>query len=140
MVPTRRRQRRGDRRPAAQAPESASVTVSARAFSFREPLWRVPGRRAYGPRRCRERSIGVTISIAEKGPSTRVPTLAEEPEVVKFIRLDAVQYEGEWSAAAYDPEVARACLESNIDDIREAERLGFDAVFLTEHHFDGWTL
>ena len=61
----------------------------------------------------------------------------EEPEIVKFIRCDAVQYEGEWAPEAYDPACARATFESMIDDTKEAEALGFDGLVTTEHHFDG---
>jgi alkanesulfonate monooxygenase SsuD/methylene tetrahydromethanopterin reductase-like flavin-dependent oxidoreductase (luciferase family) len=71
---------------------------------------------------------------------TRVPALDEEPEIVKFVRTDALQYEGNWDPDEYDPESARATFESHIEDAAEAERLGLDGILLTEHHFDGWTL
>jgi alkanesulfonate monooxygenase SsuD/methylene tetrahydromethanopterin reductase-like flavin-dependent oxidoreductase (luciferase family) len=70
----------------------------------------------------------------------RVPALDEEPEIVKFVRTDGVQYEGAWSPAEYDPDLARQTLESHIEDAVEAEKLGLDGVLLTEHHFDAWTL
>ena len=72
--------------------------------------------------------------------TTRVPALDEEPEIVKFVRTDGVQYEGSWDPDDYDPDSARATLESHLDDAVEAERLGFDGMLLTEHHFDAWTL
>jgi alkanesulfonate monooxygenase SsuD/methylene tetrahydromethanopterin reductase-like flavin-dependent oxidoreductase (luciferase family) len=66
--------------------------------------------------------------------------LDEEPEIVKFLRTDALQYEGSWDPDEYDPDSARATMESHIEDAVEAERLGFDGMLLTEHHFDAWTL
>jgi alkanesulfonate monooxygenase SsuD/methylene tetrahydromethanopterin reductase-like flavin-dependent oxidoreductase (luciferase family) len=76
----------------------------------------------------------------ETGVTARAPRLDEEPEIVKFIRVDAVQYEGEWQPEDYDPELARATFESSIEDVIEAEELGFDCLMTTEHHFDGWTM
>ncbi len=72
--------------------------------------------------------------------SGRVPRLDEEPEKVKFVRTDAVQWEGPWDPDAYDPDAARATMESYLDDAVEAERLGLDGQLMTEHHFDGWTM
>lgn len=72
--------------------------------------------------------------------TARVSRLDEEPEIVKFVRTDGVQYEGSWDPDEYDPDSARATLESHIVDAVEAERLGFDGMLLTEHHFDAWTL
>ena len=69
-----------------------------------------------------------------------VPRWDEEPEIIKFIRCDAVQYEGDWSPEAYDPACARATFESTIEDTKEAEALGYDGLVTTEHHFDGWTM
>jgi alkanesulfonate monooxygenase SsuD/methylene tetrahydromethanopterin reductase-like flavin-dependent oxidoreductase (luciferase family) len=69
-----------------------------------------------------------------------VPALDEEPEIVKFVRTDGVQYEGAWEPDEYDPDSARATLESHLEDAVEAERLGLDGILLTEHHFDAWTL
>ena len=73
--------------------------------------------------------------------ATRVPALDEQPELVKFLRTDALQYEGSWDPDEYDPDSARVTMESHIEDAVEAERLGFDGMLLTEHHFDAcWTL
>lgn len=74
------------------------------------------------------------------GSASLPPRWDEEPEVVKFVRADAVQYEGEWEPDRYDPDRARELFESNIEDAIEAERLGFDGIVNTEHHFDAWTL
>lgn len=72
--------------------------------------------------------------------TARVPRLDEEPEVVKFARVDSVQYEGDWEPAKYDPESAKAVMDASIDEAVLAEQLGYDALLLTEHHFDGWTM
>jgi alkanesulfonate monooxygenase SsuD/methylene tetrahydromethanopterin reductase-like flavin-dependent oxidoreductase (luciferase family) len=69
-----------------------------------------------------------------------VQRLSDDAELVKFCRLDTVQYEGDWDPEGYDPAGARASLEDHLDEAVEAERLGWDGYFLTEHHFDGWTL
>ena len=68
------------------------------------------------------------------------PRWDEEPEVVKFVRADCIQYEGEWEPDRYDPVKAHELFESNIEDAIEAERLGFDGIVNTEHHFDAWTM
>lgn len=81
-----------------------------------------------------------TSLVEPKGSSERIPRLEEDPSVVKFVRTDCVFYEGDWSAEKYDPELAYETMQSNIDDAVEAERLGFDGLATTEHHFDGWTL
>jgi alkanesulfonate monooxygenase SsuD/methylene tetrahydromethanopterin reductase-like flavin-dependent oxidoreductase (luciferase family) len=69
-----------------------------------------------------------------------MPRLAEEPEVIKFVRVDAVQYEHDWDPDAYDPFRAKQVMADYLDEAVEAERLGWDGYFVTEHHFDGWTL
>ena len=70
----------------------------------------------------------------------RIPRLSEEPEIVKFARIDAAQWEWDWAPEKYDPLKAKTLFESHIEEIVEAEELGFDGLFLTEHHFDGWTV
>lgn len=77
---------------------------------------------------------------ANQSDNAIVPRWDEEPEIVKFIRCDAMQYEGDWSPEGYDPACARATFESTIEDTKEAEALGFDGLVTTEHHFDGWTM
>lgn len=69
----------------------------------------------------------------------RVPRLDEQPEIVKFLQCDSLQYEGDWAPEKYDPELARQTLESHLDEAVEAERLGFDGILCIEHHFDAWT-
>ena len=73
------------------------------------------------------------------GPTARVPRLHEEPEIIKFLQCDSLQYEGDWDPDSYDPELARETLETHLEDAVEAERLGFDGILCVEHHFDGWT-
>lgn len=80
------------------------------------------------------------MSMSTDSDSDRVPRLHEEPEIIKFVRLDAVQYEGDWAPEKYDADLARDIFENSIEDAVEAERLGFDGIMCTEHHFDGWTL
>lgn len=70
----------------------------------------------------------------------RVPRLEDDPSIVKFVRTDPVQYEGDWTPDKYDPDLAQEAMESALDDAVEAERLGYDGLMLTEHHFDAWTL
>lgn len=77
---------------------------------------------------------------SNNGSPGRVPRLSDEPEIIKFARIDAAQWEWEWAPEKYDPLKARALFESHIEEIIEAEELGFDGLFLTEHHFDGWTV
>ena len=72
--------------------------------------------------------------------SAQVPRLSEQPEIIKFVRIDAAQWEWDWAPEKYDPRKAKALLDSHLEEATEAEELGFDGLFLTEHHFDGWTL
>jgi alkanesulfonate monooxygenase SsuD/methylene tetrahydromethanopterin reductase-like flavin-dependent oxidoreductase (luciferase family) len=69
-----------------------------------------------------------------------MPRLSDEPEIIKFVRIDSVQYEHEWDPDAYDPYRAKQVIDDYLDEAEEAERLGWDGYFVTEHHFDGWTL
>src|SRR5262245_44421838 len=68
------------------------------------------------------------------------PPLTEGPDTVKFIRLDAAHYPGEHAPRAYDPTLAKQVFEEVIEEAVEAEALGWDGFFLTEHHFDAWSL
>jgi hypothetical protein len=38
---------------------------------------------------------------------TSYPALAQEPERIKFVRVDATHYPGEYAPEAYDPQLAR---------------------------------
>jgi alkanesulfonate monooxygenase SsuD/methylene tetrahydromethanopterin reductase-like flavin-dependent oxidoreductase (luciferase family) len=66
--------------------------------------------------------------------------LAEEPEVIKFVRLDAAHYHGAYEPETYDPWHAKQVFDETIEEAIEAEALGWDGFFLTEHHFDSWSL
>jgi alkanesulfonate monooxygenase SsuD/methylene tetrahydromethanopterin reductase-like flavin-dependent oxidoreductase (luciferase family) len=77
---------------------------------------------------------------SDSDPTARVPRLNEEPEIVKFVRIDAAQWEGDWAPEKYDPLKAKVLYDSHLQEAVEAEALGFDGIFLTEHHFDGWTM
>jgi len=68
------------------------------------------------------------------------PPLAEEPERVKFVRVDATHYPGEYAPDAYEPLVAQRVYAEVIEEAVEAEALGWDGFFFTEHHFDAWSL
>jgi alkanesulfonate monooxygenase SsuD/methylene tetrahydromethanopterin reductase-like flavin-dependent oxidoreductase (luciferase family) len=70
----------------------------------------------------------------------RTPRLDEEPEIIKFARVESVQYEGEWAPAKYDASAAKASMDGVVAESVEAEQLGYDAILATEHHFDGWTM
>jgi alkanesulfonate monooxygenase SsuD/methylene tetrahydromethanopterin reductase-like flavin-dependent oxidoreductase (luciferase family) len=78
--------------------------------------------------------------VPDKSPPRMIPRLSEEPEIVKFVRIDAAQWEGDWAPDKYDPRQTKGLFDSHIEEALEAEELGFDGLFLTEHHFDGWTV
>ena len=54
--------------------------------------------------------------------------------------FDLVHYPYETEPAAFDPARARSVYDEHLQEWAEAERLGFDAVFLTEHHFTAYNL
>ena len=68
------------------------------------------------------------------------PPLAEEPDVIKFVRLDAAHYHKAYEPQAYDPRHAKQVFDETIEEAVEAEALGWDGFFFTEHHFDAWSL
>jgi alkanesulfonate monooxygenase SsuD/methylene tetrahydromethanopterin reductase-like flavin-dependent oxidoreductase (luciferase family) len=78
-----------------------------------------------------------TPSLPASGPS---PALTDEPEIVKFVRVDAAHYPGEYAPEVYDPRLAKEVFDEIIDEAVEAEALGWDGFFFTEHHFDAWSL
>lgn len=66
--------------------------------------------------------------------------LADEADRIKFVRVDATHYPGEYAAEAYDPLLAQKVYAEVIEEAVEAEALGWDGFFFTEHHFDAWSL
>jgi len=73
-------------------------------------------------------------------PDASYPALAEEPEIVKFVRLDAMHYPGEYEPQSYDARIVRQVYAEVFEEALEAEALGWDGFFFTEHHFDAWSL
>src|SRR5262245_56941653 len=68
------------------------------------------------------------------------PPLADEPGIVKFVRLDAAHYHGAHDPENYDPWHAKQVFDETIEEALEAEALGWDGFFFTEHHFDAFSL
>lgn len=71
---------------------------------------------------------------------TPYPPLTSQPDIVKFVRIDAAHYPGKYEPEAYDPALAKQVFEEILEEAIEAEALGWDGFFLTEHHFDAWSL
>jgi alkanesulfonate monooxygenase SsuD/methylene tetrahydromethanopterin reductase-like flavin-dependent oxidoreductase (luciferase family) len=84
--------------------------------------------------------VSVVDDVSDGKSPVSIPRLSEQPEIIKFARIDAAQWEWDWAPEKYDPRKAKALLDSHLEEAVEAEELGFDGLFLTEHHFDGWTL
>jgi alkanesulfonate monooxygenase SsuD/methylene tetrahydromethanopterin reductase-like flavin-dependent oxidoreductase (luciferase family) len=59
---------------------------------------------------------------------------------MKLGLFDIVQWPGDESAAAYDPRVVSRAYAEHLDLWKAAEGLGFDYVFVGEHHFSGYSL
>ena len=78
-----------------------------------------------------------TSSIAA---NTSHPALTDQPDIVKFVRVDAAHYPGEYAPEAYNPLTAKRVFEEIVEEAVEAEALGWDGFFFTEHHFDAWSL
>jgi alkanesulfonate monooxygenase SsuD/methylene tetrahydromethanopterin reductase-like flavin-dependent oxidoreductase (luciferase family) len=84
----------------------------------------------------------VLLSNAATSTSTAsaYPPLADEPHIVKFVRLDAAHYHQAYGPRTYDPLHAKQVFDETIEEAIEAEALGWDGFFFTEHHFDAWSL
>jgi alkanesulfonate monooxygenase SsuD/methylene tetrahydromethanopterin reductase-like flavin-dependent oxidoreductase (luciferase family) len=59
---------------------------------------------------------------------------------VSFSVFDLVHYPYGTDPSAFDPSLARRVYDEHMQEWLEAERLGFDAVFLSEHHFTAYNL
>jgi alkanesulfonate monooxygenase SsuD/methylene tetrahydromethanopterin reductase-like flavin-dependent oxidoreductase (luciferase family) len=68
------------------------------------------------------------------------PALTDQPDIVKFVRLDAAHYPGDYAPEAYDPLLAKQVFDEIVEEAVEAEELGWDGFFFTEHHYDAWSL
>jgi alkanesulfonate monooxygenase SsuD/methylene tetrahydromethanopterin reductase-like flavin-dependent oxidoreductase (luciferase family) len=69
-----------------------------------------------------------------------VTRLSDRRDRISFSLFDLCHYPFETDPAAFDPELARQVYEEHLEEWTEAERLGYDAVFLTEHHFTAYNL
>jgi len=69
-----------------------------------------------------------------------VTRLSDRRDRVSFSVFDLCHYPYETDPAAFDPELARRVYVEHLEEWTEAERLGYDAVFLTEHHFTAYNL
>ncbi|HVV94897.1 MAG TPA: LLM class flavin-dependent oxidoreductase [Hyphomicrobiales bacterium] len=76
----------------------------------------------------------------ESQAGSAYPPLSSEPDRFKFVRLDAAHYPGRYDPASYDPLLAKQVFEEILEEAVEAEALGWHGFFLTEHHFDAWSL
>jgi len=85
----------------------------------------------------RQCQMAAVDRVSNKSLSRMISRLSEEPEIVKFVRIDAAQWEGDWAPDKYDPGQTKSLFDNHIEEALEAEKLGFDGLFLTEHHFDG---
>jgi alkanesulfonate monooxygenase SsuD/methylene tetrahydromethanopterin reductase-like flavin-dependent oxidoreductase (luciferase family)/lysophospholipase L1-like esterase len=72
-------------------------------------------------------------------PSRRSGPLSERPGLSMSI-FDLCHYPFETDPAAFDPARAKAVYDDHLAQWTAAERLGFDGVFLTEHHFTAYNL
>src|SRR6266536_3171970 len=59
---------------------------------------------------------------------------------VSFSVFDLVHYPYGNDPSAFDPSLAQRTYREHMEEWLEAERLGFDAVFLSEHHFTAYNL
>ncbi len=48
--------------------------------------------------------------------SATIPRLNEQPEIVKFVRIDAAQWEGDWAPDKYDPRQTKSLFDSHVEE------------------------
>ena len=66
--------------------------------------------------------------------------LTDRRDRLSFSIFDLCHYPFETDPEAFDPTRAARVYGEHLEEWTEAERLGFDAVFLTEHHFTAYNL
>jgi alkanesulfonate monooxygenase SsuD/methylene tetrahydromethanopterin reductase-like flavin-dependent oxidoreductase (luciferase family) len=77
------------------------------------------------------------LPVAEK-PDRR--PLALRDDTISFSLFDLCHYPYETDPAAFEPERAGSVYHEHLEEWVHAERLGYDGVFLTEHHFTAYNL
>jgi alkanesulfonate monooxygenase SsuD/methylene tetrahydromethanopterin reductase-like flavin-dependent oxidoreductase (luciferase family) len=60
--------------------------------------------------------------------------------MAQFWLFDVTSYPGEMSPSGYDPELGATILNGHLDEWERADELGFDGIFLAEHHFTAYNL
>jgi alkanesulfonate monooxygenase SsuD/methylene tetrahydromethanopterin reductase-like flavin-dependent oxidoreductase (luciferase family) len=60
--------------------------------------------------------------------------------MAQFWLFDVTNYPGDPSPARYDPELAATVLNGHLSEWERADELGFDGVYLAEHHFTAYNL
>jgi alkanesulfonate monooxygenase SsuD/methylene tetrahydromethanopterin reductase-like flavin-dependent oxidoreductase (luciferase family) len=66
--------------------------------------------------------------------------LTERRDTIPVSVFDLCHYPYETDPASFDPGRAREVYREHLEEWSAAERLGYDAVFLTEHHFTAYNL
>jgi alkanesulfonate monooxygenase SsuD/methylene tetrahydromethanopterin reductase-like flavin-dependent oxidoreductase (luciferase family) len=66
--------------------------------------------------------------------------LSERRGRISFSLFDLCHYPYGNDPSAFDPTLAKRVYDDHFEEWLEAERLGFDAVFLSEHHFTAYNL
>ncbi|HTX07441.1 MAG TPA: LLM class flavin-dependent oxidoreductase [Solirubrobacteraceae bacterium] len=60
--------------------------------------------------------------------------------MAQFWLFDVTNYPGEMSPGAYDSELGATVLNGHLDEWERADELGFDGIYLAEHHFTAYNL
>ncbi len=72
--------------------------------------------------------------------ASQTARLADRHGRLSFSIFDLMHYPYGNDPAAFDPALAKRVYDEHMEEWLEAERLGFDAVFLSEHHFTAYNL
>ena len=73
-------------------------------------------------------------------PASHSARLSDRRGRLSFSIFDLMHYPYGNDPAGFDPALAQRVYAEHMDEWLEAERLGFDAVFLSEHHFTAYNL